>query len=190
MTQKKGAFSVKKLAYSAVLICFAAALSALETALPPIVPVAGVRVGLANVVTLFVLYIGGRWRAVDALCIAVLRCFLASLIVGSMLSAVYGLVGGIVAWGAMICAKMLFSKNADNPRSQAKLMPFTGVFGAVFHIAGQLVVAVVFYGTFSILAYTPILLASAILGGLFTGFLSYLTLNKLPKKLLENIRNV
>ena len=190
MTQNKGAFSVKKLAYSAVLICFAAALSALETALPPIVPITGVRVGLANVVTLLVLYVGGRWRAADALCIAVLRCFLASLIVGSMLSAVYGLVGGIAAWGAMFCAKKVFSKNAENPHCQAKFMPFTGVFGAVFHIAGQMATAVVFYGTFSILAYAPILLASAILGGLFTGFLSYLTLNKLPNKLLENIRNV
>ena len=182
--------SPKKLAFSSVFICFAAALSALETMLPPIVPITGVRVGLGNVVTLLILYVGGRWRGADALIVTVLRCVLAALIVGSPMSAVYGICGGTAAWVAMLAAQRVFPKNPDNARPEAKFLPFTAVFGAVFHIAGQMSAAVAFYGTRSVLAYTPILLASAILGGLFTGFLTYLTLNKMPDKLLENIRNV
>ena len=179
----------KKLAFSAVFICFAAALSALETMLPPIVPIQGVRVGLGNVVTLFLLYIGGRWKAVDALFVTGLRCLLAALIVGAPMSAIYGLAGGTAAWAAMTAARRIFPKSFE-ALPEAKFLPFTAVCGAVFHIAGQMAVAVGFYGTGSVLAYTPILLASAILGGLFTGFLTYLTLKKLPKNILKNIRGV
>ena len=180
----------KKLAFTAVFICFAAALSALETMLPPIVPIAGVRVGLGNVVTLFILDVGGSWRGADALIIAVLRCLLAALIVGSPTAAIYGLTGGTAAWAAMVLARKVFPKNPENSLPESKFLPFTAVLGAVSHIAGQMAAALVLYGTKSILAYTPILLASAIIGGLFTGFLTALILKKLPRKLINSIQSV
>lgn len=180
--------TAKKLAVSAIFICFAAALSALETMLPPICPIPGVRVGLGNIATMFLLYIGGSWKAWDALMVIVLRCILAALIVGSPMSAVYGLMGGAAAWSAMLGARALFPKKDGKPNG--KYLPFVAVFGSVSHIAGQMLAAVLFYGTRSVLAYTPILLASALIGGMFTGFLTMLLLNKLPEKLLKNIRSV
>ncbi len=180
--------TAKKLAASAIFICFAAALSALETMLPPICPVPGVRVGLGNIVTMFLLYIGGSWRAWDALAVIALRCVLAALIVGSPMSAIYGLMGGAAAWVAMLAARRIFPKRDGKP--DGKYLPFVAVFGSVSHIAGQMLAAVLFYGTHSVLAYTPILLASALIGGVFTGFMTMLLLNKLPNKLLENIRSV
>ncbi len=181
--------SPKKLAFSAVFVCFAAALSALETMLPPIVPITGVRVGLGNVVTLFLLHIGGSWKPANALAVTILRCLVAALIVGSPLSAIYGLSGGVLAWAVMSASRALFSR-VDKTFHGVKFLPFTAVFGAIFHIFGQMFVAVAFYGTMSILAYLPILMASAVLGGLFTGFLTYLILKKLPERLLEKIRRV
>ena len=182
--------TAKKLSFSAIFICFAAALSALETMLPAIVPIPGVRVGLGNIVTMFLLYIGGCWRAWDALIVIILRCLLAALIVGSPMSAIYGLAGGVAAWGAMLICRRLFPKNVDTKRFDERYLPFTAVGGAVFHIGGQMSCAVLLYGTKYVLAYTPILLASAIIGGLFTGFLTMLIFKKFPEKLLENIRRV
>ena len=182
--------TAKKLSFSAIFICFAAALSALETMLPPIVPVPGVRVGLGNIVTMFLLYIGGNWRVWDALGVIILRCLLAALIVGSPMSAIYGLAGGAASWIAMLSCRQLLPKNADTKRFDERYLPFTAVGGAVFHIGGQMACAVFIYGTKYVLAYTPILLASAIIGGLFTGFLTMLILKKFPEKLLKNIRNV
>lgn len=179
--------TAKKIAFSAIFICFAAALSALESMLPPIA-ITGVRVGLGNVVTMFLLYIGGCWRAWDALAVMVLRCILAALIVGSPTSAIYGLAGGTAAWAAMLAARKLFPKKDESP--DPKYLPFTAVFGSVSHIAGQMAAAVLLYGTKYVLGYTPILLASALIGGLFTGFLTMLILAKFPRKLLENIRSV
>ena len=180
--------SAKKLAFSAIFICFAAALSVLETMLPPIVPIEGIRIGLGNIVTMFLLYIGGNWRASDALAVIILRCFLAALIVGSPIRAVYGLTGGAAAWCAMLGARKIFPKKDEKP--DPKYLPFVAVFGSVSHIAGQMLAAVFFYGTRSVLAYTPILLASALIGGVFTGFLTMLILAKLPKGLKKNIQTV
>ena len=182
--------TVKKIALEALFISFAAALSALETLLPPIVPIPGIRVGLGNIVTLFILYAGGSWRAYDAYIAAVLRCFLAALITGSLMSALYGLAGGILACSSMTAARAIFPKNPEKePRYNVKFLPFTGICGAVFHIAGQMLAAMLFYGSKYVLAYAPVLLASAIIGGAFTGICTMLLLKKLPKKLMDLIKN-
>lgn len=181
--------SAKKLTILSLFICFAAALSALETMLPPICPIPGVRVGLGNIVTLFALYIGGCWSASDAFTIAVLRCLLAALVTGSPMNAAYGLTGGVFSCAAMLAARRIFPKSKGSFPFDVNFLPFTAVCGAVFHIAGQMLTAVLFYGTISVLAYVPILLASAITGGLFTGFCTVLLLKKLPAKLMERVRN-
>ncbi len=167
----------------AVLICFAAALSALETMLPPICPIAGVRVGLGNTVMLFMLYVSGTknrifrdisFSGTDVLTAAILKCFLSALITGSVSSAIFGLTGGMLAVGAMLAAKILLD-SGDKKDSRA-MLPFVGIIGAIFHIAGQLIAAVILYRTMSVLAYTPILLASAVVGGAFTGICAKLIL--------------
>lgn len=179
--------STRKLALSALFICFAASLSALESMLPPIVPFAPmIRVGLGNTVTLFILYIGGKWRAADAYTVTILRCLLAALITGSPMHALYGTAGGLLACTAMLTARRLFPKRDGLP--DERFLSFTGICGAVFHIAGQLLTAVIFYGTRFVLAYTPILLASAIIGGAFTGLCAMLVLRKMPSKVLDEIR--
>ena len=177
--------SAKKLALCGLFICFAAALSALETWLPPIVPIPAVRVGLGNIVILFILYLGGSWRFTDALAVSVLRCAVAALITGSLMNMIFGITGGVLALSAMTAVKCLLPKE-----NVIGLIPFVGISGAVFHIFGQLIAAAVFYGTVTVFAYTPILLASAIIGGAFTGFCTMLMLKKLNPKFLDEVKNV
>lgn len=175
--------STKKLTYSALFIVIAAVLSVLETWLPPIVPIPAVRVGLGNIVTLLLLNIGGVWKLRDAFCVALLRCVIAGLITGSVMSMVFGFVGGTAALLAMATVKKL---SPDEKR--LALLPFQGISGAILHIFGQLLTAALFYGTWTVFAYATILLASAIIGGAFTGLVTKLFLAKAPKKLLDNIR--
>lgn len=177
--------SAKKLCICGVFICFAAALSALETMLPPICPIPAVRVGLGNIVTMFVLYLGGKWRVRDVLCISVLRCVVAGLITGSVMSMSFGIVGGILALFAMAALKrMLPKEKAEN------YLPFVGVAGAILHIAGQLLTAALYYGSLSVFAYAPILLSSAIIGGAFTGLCTMLLLKKLSRKFLDGVNDI
>lgn len=194
MSGERG-FSTRKLALTALFICFAASLSALETILPPICPIAGVRVGLGNIVTLFILYIGGKWGGREALTVSVLRCFTAALITGSLMNAAYGLMGGLLACGAMLAVRRIFPKNKEKDGAPPRYLfdigylPFTGIAGAIAHITGQLLTAVIFYGTFSVLAYFPILMSSAVIGGAFTGACTMLMLKKLPRKWVDFVRN-
>lgn len=177
--------SAKKLCLCGVFICFAAALSALETMLPPICPIPAVRVGLGNIVTMLVLYLGGRWRTRDALCISVLRCVLAGLITGSVMSMSFGVVGGMLALLAMAVTKRIMPKEKGE-----NYLPFVGVAGAILHIAGQLLTAALYYGSLSVFAYAPILLSSAIIGGAFTGLCTMLLLKKLSRKFLDGVRDI
>ena len=74
------ALRVRKVALCALFICIAAVLSAVESFLPPICAIPGVRVGLGNIVTMFMLYIGGKWRSIDVMLVVILRCFVAAFI--------------------------------------------------------------------------------------------------------------
>ncbi len=177
--------SARKLTYSALFIVIAAALSVLETWLPPIVPIPAVRVGLGNVVTLLLLNIGGIWKVRDALCVALLRCVISGLVTGSVMSMMFGLVGGAAALASM-AAMGAFTQ----PDKRTAVLPFQGIAGAICHVGGQLLTAALFYGTWTVFAYAPILLATAIIGGAFTGLVTKLFLTKAPKKVLDNIKNV
>ena len=178
MTQK-----IRKIAMCALFICIAAVLSAVETWLPPICPLPGVRVGLGNIVTMFMLYIGGRWSSGEAMVVVILRCFVAAFITGAVMNIFYGVMGGICALGTMLLLRrVLPQKNREN------WLPLVGVGGALAHIAGQMLTAVIIYNNFFVLAYTPILVASAIIGGAFTGFCTLLMLKKLNPNVLRDIR--
>lgn len=178
MTQK-----IRKIAMCALFICIAAVLSAVETWLPPICPLPGVRVGLGNIVTMFMLYIGGRWSSGEAMVVVILRCFVAAFITGAVMNLFYGVMGGICALGTMLLLRrVLPQKNREN------WLPLVGVGGALAHIAGQMLTAVIIYNNFFVLAYAPILAASAIIGGAFTGFCTLLMLKKLSPNVLRDIR--
>lgn len=175
--------NVRKIAMCALFICIAAVLSAAESWLPPICPLPGVRVGLGNIVTMFILYIGGKWRSIDALVVVVLRCFVAAFITGQVMNVFYGVMGGFCALGVMLLLrKLLPGKCREN------WLPLVGVCGAVAHIVGQMLTATIIYGNLYVLAYTPILLASAIIGGAFTGICTLFMLKKLSPRVLEDIR--
>lgn len=174
---------VRKVALCALFICIAAVLSALETWLPPICALPGVRVGLGNIVTMFMLYIGGKWSSGEAMVVVILRCFVAAFITGMVMNLFYGVMGGICALGTMLLLRrVLPQKNREN------WLPIVGIGGALAHIAGQMLTAVIIYDNFFILAYTPILMVSAVIGGAFTGICTMVLLKKLSPNVLNDIR--
>ena len=101
----------KKL-FSLVLVSVMAALSlgiyALESLIPPIVPIPGVKLGLSNVITLICIYIIGRKAAFAVLLI---RIFLSSMLFGQPVSLVFSLFGGIIAFFVMAILKSFFDKS-------------------------------------------------------------------------------
>ncbi|MCC8098112.1 MAG: Gx transporter family protein [Eubacterium sp.] len=144
-------------ALMALLIAVGLIIFSLESLIPPLTPIPGIKLGLANIVTLFTLYAFSRR---DAFCVMILRVLLASVFVGQMVSLWYSLAGGVLCFGAMALCSLFLNED---------LMQFTSVIGAIFHNLGQLAVAVLITGKLSILWYAPMLLLGGVICGFFTG---------------------
>lgn len=151
----------KALALCAVLVALALGLSYLERFLPlqMAVPLPGVKLGLANIVTLMALYFLGTRPAVTILG---LRCFLGSLFGGGLSALAFSLTGGLLALGTMTLAR----------RIPALSVYGVSVLGAAAHNLGQICAAMVLLGSVYVISYLPFLLAVSVLTGLATGAVS------------------
>ena len=90
--------STRQVAMCAMLTALALGLSTLENLFPVtlFIPLPGVKLGLANIVTVFALY---QLGAAPALCILVARCLLGSLFAGNASALLFSLLGGVLAVG-------------------------------------------------------------------------------------------
>ena len=145
----------KKLALCAIMVALALALSYMERFLPLqlLIPLPGVKLGLANIVTLIALYLMGPG---SAFAILVPRCILGAMFGGGITGLLFSLTGGLLAMGVMsLCKKV-------------SLLSIYGVsiFGAAAHSVGQILAAMVLMDSVYVGAYPPWLL----LVSLFTGF--------------------
>ena len=161
--------SVKKMTTLALFTTIALTIFLLESLIPPLVPIPGIKLGLANIVTL-ILLVNGTWR--DALCVLVMRILLGSIFAGQMMSFFYSLAGGLACLLVMaFCHRLL----------GAKLLWFTSMIGAIAHNTGQILVAAALLGSGYVFYYYPYLILSGIITGLFTGLAAYYLYPRLPK---------
>jgi heptaprenyl diphosphate synthase len=148
---------LKELNKIALLTAVALIIFVVEAQLPVPVPVPGVKLGLSNVVTLYAIYTIGRKKAIIVL---ILRILLGSLITGQVAAMAFSLAGGLVCYAVMCLVYRFVSE---------RQLWVVSVFGAIGHNFGQIVVAAFVVGTASVIFYLPILIASGIITGLFTG---------------------
>lgn len=150
--------TTKELALCAVLTAMALALSYLERFFPLslAVPIPGIRLGLANIVTVFALYVLGGGRA---FLILLGRCFLGSVFAGTMSALFFSLLGGVSALLVMLLLSGVRGLSVYG----------ISVGGAAAHNCGQAAAAVLTLGDPAPLYYLPVLLAAALLTGTLTG---------------------
>ncbi len=141
-----------------MLIALALALSYLERFIPLqlIVPLPGVKLGLANIVTLLALYLLG---AKCAFAILIPRCILGAVFGGGITGLLFSMTGGILAMAVMaLCRKVrIFSVYG------------VSILGAAAHNVGQILAAMAVLGSVYVAGYLPYLLLVAIVTGLATG---------------------
>ena len=160
--------NTKKITTLSLLSVIALALYAVESALPPFVPIPGVKLGLANIITLVVLW---RYSAKDAFLVLLVRILLAAMFFGQAISLLYSLSGGIFCLLAMLSVKHLLHGN---------FLFLASMTGAVFHNLGQILIAFLLTSVPAVLVYLPFLLLSGLLTGLFIGLCAQFTLRFLP----------
>lgn len=155
----------KKLAQQAVLAAAALGIFVLEAQLPAS-PIPGIKLGLANIVTLFALYVLGRREALQILAV---RILLGAVCTGRFGAVFYSAAGGFLAW--------LTAAGLRNVLERKQIW-ISGCLSAIAHCVGQMAVAVMVSGTSGTLVFLPVMIICAVFTGMFTGLCTQVLVNR------------
>ncbi len=155
----------KKITMTALTVALAMILSYVESQIPPLTMIPGIKLGLANIAVVFTLYKVG---AKEAAAVSVLRVFLVSLLFGSAASLLYSAAGALLSFAGMLLLKKtgVFSSVA------------VSVAGGVLHNLGQVIMACILLGTDAVLYYLPFLALSGVVSGVGIGLLAALLVSR------------
>lgn len=147
----------RKPALLGLLTAVALTIFLVEAQLPPVLPVPGVKLGLANIVTVFTVFALGPGEGILVLAA---RIFLGAVFCGNFSSILYSAAGGACAIAVTIALRRILTR---------KQLFVAGCLGAMAHSAGQIAMAALVLGTASVFVYLPVLLTVSLVTGLFTG---------------------
>ena len=156
----------KKLTLLALLSAIALTIFLVEAQIPALVPIPGVKLGLANIVTVFTVFVLGPREGAAVLFV---RIFLGAVFAGNFSTIFYSAAGGALAILTTIGLRRVLT---------AKQLWVAGCLGAVAHSIGQMAMAVLLTGTPSLVVYLPVMIAISIVTGLFTGLCAQFLVNR------------
>jgi len=166
--------NVKKLSFMALFSVVALTIFILESFIPmPFPP--GIKPGFANIITLFLLFLGENWKVRDVFMVFLTRTLLAAFITGQGMSLIYSFTGGVSALLVMAVIKKILND------SSYSVIPIVSVTGALTHNLGQITTAALLMQSKSVLVYLPALVAGGIISGLLTGFAVWFIFKAHPK---------
>jgi len=159
----------RKIITTSILSALSLVIFVLESQIPPLIPIAGVKLGLANVVTLFAkVTLGTKY----AFMVLMTKIFLGNFFAGSVVSFFYSLVGGVVCF-FFECLALRFMSNQQ--------IWAVSIIGAVFHNIGQVLTACVLIGSSKIIWYLSILVPVGMVTGTFVGICTMYTVKAFKK---------
>lgn len=149
--------STKKTAILGIITSVALILAYLEALLPPLMAsVPGVKMGLPNLVIIFVLY---RFGFKEAAAVSGIRLFIVALLFGNVMTLAYSAAGAVLSLTLMALLKKINSFSTIG----------VSVIGAVTHNLGQILVAVFLFDTIQLGYYMIILAITGTVAGIFIG---------------------
>lgn len=165
---RTGKISARDVACYGLLIALAFVLSYIENLLPLSLGVPGVKLGLANLVSITAMYLIGLRGAAF---VSLVRILLTGLTFGNPSLMLYSLAGGALSLGVMALLK------------RTGLFSMTGVSigGGAAHNIGQLLVAAWIGRTWGVFSYLPVLLAAGTAAGAAIGLAGAMLVRRLKK---------
>ncbi len=162
--------SNKKIAYYGLFAGLALLMGYVELMIPMPVAVPGIKLGLANVIVLIVLYFMG---AKSAFFLSLVRILLSGLLFAGFAGFLYSLAGALLSFGVMALCK----------RSGIFSITGVSVAGGISHNVGQIAVACVVVNNLKLAYYLPVLLVAGVVTGFVTGLVGKYCLSYLNRKL-------
>ncbi|MDE6021249.1 MAG: Gx transporter family protein [Ruminococcus sp.] len=158
--------SVKKITQLALLTAIALTIFIVELKIPNLVPIPGVKLGLANIVTVYAMY---HCTAKETFLIVFARILLGSVFGGNISTIFYSLGGALLCLTGILILRHIVNE---------KYIWICSIIGAVLHNIGQIIVAVVMMKTTAVIAYLPFLLVFGCISGAFTGACAQMLINR------------
>ena len=156
----------KKLTTLSMLTAIALTIFMVEAQIPPLTPVPGIKMGLSNIITVFIVFAMGPKEAAAVLFV---RIFLGAVFAGNFSTILYSGAGGLCASAVTIGLRKIVTKQQ---------LWVAGVCGAIAHSIGQMAMAITLLGTPGLIAYLPIMIVASIISGTFTGFCAQFLVNR------------
>lgn len=160
--------SSKKITFIGMMTAVALMLSYLETFIPISIGIPGIKIGLANVVTVAILYKVG---VKEAYFVAVVRIILSGFMFSGLSTIIYGLVGAICSITVMYIIKKKGSFSETG----------VSVLGAIANNFGQIIIATIIIKNAYTLYYFPVLLISGTVFGVGIGLVAAILLRSIKR---------
>lgn len=162
----KGTGRVTRLA---LLTAIALTIFLAEAQIPALTTIPGVKLGLANIVTVYTMFAMGPG---DALLVLSGRVFLGAVFSGQPMTLIYSAAGGLLSWCVLCLLRKLLT---------GEQIWLASPVAAVFHNLGQLLTAAAVLRSWAVMAYLPYLIIAAVIAGLFTGVAAQALIKRLNK---------
>ena len=158
----------KKTAFLGLCTALALILAYVEVLLPPLLSaVPGIKMGLPNIIIIFLLY---RHGPVPAAAVSLTRVLLVALLFGNAMSLAYSLAGAILSLGVMALLRRLDFLSAVG----------VSVAGSVMHNVGQILMAMLLLGTAELGYYLIVLAVTGTVAGVFIGLCGSVLVRRVP----------
>lgn len=164
----------RKVASSGLLLALAVLFGYVEAIIPVPMPVPGMKLGLANIVIVTILYLAG-WK--EAIVISALRVLIIGFLFGNLFSISYGLAGTALSILGMALVR----------KTRRFSVVSVSALGGVLHNCGQILVATLVVIGFPWKWYLPVLMLAGLGAGIVTGFLNRLIIPRVKKVVAMNL---
>ena len=158
----------KRTAFLGLSIALAMIFSFVESQIPALVAMPGVKVGLPNLVMVFLLYRVG-WK--ETVIVSIIRIFLTSLLFGNMQTLTFSIAGAVLSLVGMILLK----------KTNWFSCITVSIVGGLLHNIGQIIAACLWTQTAQVAFYLPVLLISGTIAGTVIGLASGIIVKRSEK---------
>ena len=156
----------RKLTTLSMLTAIALTIFMVEAQIPPLTPVPGIKMGLSNIITVFIVFAIGPKEAAAVLFV---RIFLGAVFAGNFSTIFYSGAGGLCAILVTIGLRKLLTMQQ---------LWVSGALGAIAHSVGQMAMAIAITGTPSLALYLPVMILCSLITGVFTGLCAQFVNNR------------
>lgn len=158
----------KKIAMLGLSIALAMIMSYIEVLVPLSFAVPGIKMGLANIVIIFVLY---KLGTKEAVLVSVIRVILVSLLFSNAMAMAYSIAGAVLSLVVMWILK----------KTDKFSVIGVSVAGGIMHNVGQIIMAIILLGTEQIALYLPVLIVTGTITGVVIGIVAGIVINRFKR---------